>query len=82
VSKLLLFLQNQTPECNREDQSLITSNRPQTNSTAQTTDPGKDETNLSLITDEDFILADILERSAIDEENPSIHFPFFNTNFV
>ena len=36
--------------------------------------PDTHESTVSLITDEDFILADILERSAIDEENPSNFF--------
>ena len=75
MSKSLVFvLHNQNPQYNRDDQSLIPSIRPQTSNstTAHAIDPGKDETNLSLITDEDFILADILERSAIEEETPSI----------
>jgi hypothetical protein len=36
-----------------------------------------DESTLSLITDEDFILADILERSANEEQHTSIYFSVF-----
>lgn len=51
------------------------------NSNSITTNPEiqswQDESTLSLITDEDFILADILERSANEEQHTSIYFSVF-----
>ncbi len=42
----------------------------------------QDESTLSLITDEDFILADILERSANEEPDTSIYLFFIRNLYL
>jgi len=63
------------------EQNLRQSNEIPVISGAITTDPEvqswKYDSNLSLVTDEDFILADILERSASEEPNTRIYLIFF-----
>jgi hypothetical protein len=56
------------------------------NSNPITTNPEiqswQDESTLSLITDEDFILADILERSANEEPDTSIYLFFIRNLYL